>query len=39
VLLQPEQIKRLPPGNFLAMGTNGLRPAETRAVMHALQHS
>ena len=37
VVLEPDAVRKLPPGNFLAMGTNGLQPTEARAVLHALQ--
>jgi len=37
VVLPPEQVRRLPPGRFTAMGTSGLQPAEVRAVLYALQ--
>ena len=36
VVLDAEQIRRLPPGRFTAMGTSGMQPAEIRAVLHAL---
>ena len=32
-------MRRLPPGQFQAMGTNGLEPTELRAVYHALAAS
>ena len=36
VTAQSQDIKRMPPGSFVAMGTSGLQPTEMRAVMHAL---
>ena len=39
VVLEPEAVRRLPPGQFQAMGTNGLSDTELRAVLHALRAS
>ena len=36
VLTSAEDVKRMPPGSFVAMGTSGLQPTELRAVLHAL---
>jgi hypothetical protein len=36
VTTAPEEVRRLAPGSFVAMGTSGLEPTELRAVMHAL---
>ena len=36
VTMDPEEVRRLPPGRFTAMGTSGLEPTEVRAVLHAL---
>ena len=39
VISSDEDIRRLPPGSFVAMGTSGLAPAEVRAVAFALEKS
>jgi hypothetical protein len=31
-----EDMRKMPPGSFVAMGTSGLEPTEQRAVLHAL---
>ena len=36
LVLEPEEIHRLPPGTFAAMGTSGLSAGELRAVHHSL---
>lgn len=36
VTAAPQDVKRMPPGTFVAMGTSGLTPTELRAVLHAL---
>ena len=36
VTMEPEQVRKLPPASFQAMGTGGLRDTEVRAVIHAL---
>ena len=38
VITQPDAVKKMPPGSFVAMGTSGLKPTELRAVLHALIH-
>ena len=35
-MLDKEAVRCLPPGDFRSMGTNGLTPAELRALHHAL---
>ena len=36
VVTPSPDVKRMPPGSFVAMGTSGLQPTELRAVLHAL---
>ena len=36
VTMPRDDVRRLPPGAFVAMGTSGLAPTELRAVLHAL---
>ena len=37
ILLEPDAVRKMPPGSFVAMGTNGLSPVEIRAIAHALR--
>lgn len=39
VLMPPDDVRRMAPGSFVAMGTNGLEPTELRAVAHALSEA
>ena len=37
VVLSADGVHRLPPSNWAAMGTGGLKPAEVRAILHAVE--
>ena len=37
VVAETADVRRMPPGTFVAMGTSGLKPTELRAVLHAMQ--
>ena len=37
VVSEPEVVRKMPPGTFVAMGTNGLTPVEIRCIAYALR--
>ena len=39
VVLDPADVRKLPPAKFQAMGSSGLQAVEVRAVMHAIKQA